>query len=526
MHISSCVDSQLAIGDCRTAKIAMENCERVTLALAMACRNISSVVELINCRDCTVLIEGAETAQTITVDLSADVKLCLPSAWGNGGTEKVLTTQSRNVCINQTPPVSSTEPNVQMITYRASLDEHGRPLYACEQAVREGLGHVARKTQHEADEARRVRNINRLVEATMKQEAAEKALQAGLRGEQALTPPAGTPAGSDGAPSTEDPLTDAIERFAASRSLRRVETHVTTLGDVLGSSSTTHAIPGRPTGFGHASGEDIAEYRDSDEKIASDIAAIAEHLRKAKHAVVYTGAGISTGAGAGLPCYRGPTGVWTLRDQGVEAPGLTNLAQAVPTAAHMGLAALRAAGFIRAIVSTNLDGLHLRSGVDACDLAELHGNAFQERCVSCGKTYQRSYDCTNHGTRADHRTGARCDEPGCAGELVDSIVNFGENLPQDQYERAYQHSSSGDAALVLGTSMVVQPACLLPDLVARNGGAVMIVNRQKIPKWDERAQVRVFGDCDEVVVGVCRALGVAIHAPAPVEPIAPATGQL
>ena len=100
------------------------------------------------------------------------------------------------------------------------------------------------------------------------------------------------------------------------------------------------------------------------------------------------------------------------------------------------------------VVSTNLDGLHLRSGVDYKKISELHGNCYLESCSDCGKKYQRNFDCTSEGSRKDHWTGRYCDDEKCKGKLIDSIVNFGENLPEDQYERAYLNSIDNDLSVV------------------------------------------------------------------------------
>ena len=51
------------------------------------------------------------------------------------------------------------------------------------------------------------------------------------------------------------------------------------------------------------------------------------------------------------------------------------------------LVGLLQTGKLSYIVSQNVDGLHLRSGVPRAQLAELHGNCFAERCAKCKHEY-------------------------------------------------------------------------------------------------------------------------------------------
>uniref|UniRef100_A0A6B2LBU1 protein acetyllysine N-acetyltransferase n=1 Tax=Arcella intermedia TaxID=1963864 RepID=A0A6B2LBU1_9EUKA len=213
---------------------------------------------------------------------------------------------------------------------------------------------------------------------------------------------------------------------------------------------------------------------------------VAQILSEAKHLVVYTGAGISTSAS--IPDYRGPQGLWTQMDQGVQAVALKDLEKTLPTFAHRAVTLLVEEGIVKYVTSTNLDGLHIASGLKEEKLAELHGNAYKESCESCHTNFHRPFDCTKQGTRRDHITGRKCDN--CGGNLLDNIVNFGEQLPEDHLENAEKNAKLSDVALVLGSSMLVSPACLLPP----KAKTLIIVNLQSTP-YDNKA-ITVRGKTD------------------------------
>jgi NAD-dependent SIR2 family protein deacetylase len=114
---------------------------------------------------------------------------------------------------------------------------------------------------------------------------------------------------------------------------------------------------------------------------------LADQIRKSKHFIVFTGAGISTSAG--IPDFRGPEGSWTLLVQGRQRTKEINTLTAIPTPTHMALVALQDRGILKFLISQNCDGLHRRSGILPDRIAELHGNSNREYCKDCGKEYIR-----------------------------------------------------------------------------------------------------------------------------------------
>eukprot|EP00118_Oscarella_pearsei_P019913 m.214269 g.214269 ORF g.214269 m.214269 type:complete len:108 (+) comp39808_c0_seq2:883-1206(+) len=86
-------------------------------------------------------------------------------------------------------------------------------------------------------------------------------------------------------------------------------------------------------------------------------------MRKARHLVVHTGAGVSTAAG--IPDFRGPEGVWTVeKRRGGDSAVCCSVefGEARPTMTHMALVGLEKEGILKYAVTQTVDGLHVRSG--------------------------------------------------------------------------------------------------------------------------------------------------------------------
>jgi hypothetical protein len=107
-----------------------------------------------------------------------------------------------------------------------------------------------------------------------------------------------------------------------------------------------------------------------------------------------------------------------------------------------------------------------------------------------------------------HRTGRRCAI--CGGHLYDSIINFGESLPQQDLDSAYDHAKKADVCLVLGSSLTVSPANEIPEAVGQKAGAALaICNLQETP-LDEAATFRFFTEADNLMERVMEKLDIPI----------------
>ncbi|KAF2803071.1 NAD-dependent deacetylase sirtuin-7 [Mytilinidion resinicola] len=253
-----------------------------------------------------------------------------------------------------------------------------------------------------------------------------------------------------------------------------------------------------------------AELQEPPSAIDQKAQILVDHIRKSKHFIAFTGAGISTSAG--IPDFRGPEGNWTLRAQGRQRTEKVNTLTAIPTPTHMALVELQNRGMLKYLVSQNCDGLHRRSGILPGRISELHGNSNREFCQSCGKEYLRDFRAvaTYEKSDHDHRTGRRCALPNCAGPLLDSIVNFGEDLPAKHLSSARAHAKQADLCLTLGSSLTVTPANEIPAVVGkRKGGKLVICNLQPTP-LDDLTSVRIYSKTDELMTGVMAKLEIPI----------------
>lgn len=250
----------------------------------------------------------------------------------------------------------------------------------------------------------------------------------------------------------------------------------------------------------------MAEFYESPRILQEKIEQLANMIRKSKHMVVFTGAGISTSCG--IPDFRGPKGIWTLQREGKSLPkAALPFNRAMPSITHMALVELEKVGILKFVISQNVDGLHLRSGLPREKLSELHGDSFLEICPSCGLEYVRDFEVETIGLK---ETPRRCSDAACGARLRDTVLDWEDALPQKEMNAAEKHCRMADLVLCLGTSLQITPACNLPLKCLRGGGKIVIVNLQKTPK-DNKASLVIRGLVDKVIAGVMESL--ILHIP-------------
>ena len=205
----------------------------------------------------------------------------------------------------------------------------------------------------------------------------------------------------------------------------------------------------------------------------------AQAIMSAKHVVALTGAGLSVESG--IPPFRGKGGLWAKYDPEEYAhidafqrnPGRVwemlremraVIQQARPNPAHTALAEMEQLGFLKCIVTQNVDGLHQEAG--SRNVVEFHGNDRTLVCTMCGLSLPS----------AEVEVDVLPPLCACGGVLKPNVVRVGEPIPRAALLEASQAARQGDVALVAGTTAEVYPAAELPLKIKERGGGVIEFN--------------------------------------------------
>ena len=241
---------------------------------------------------------------------------------------------------------------------------------------------------------------------------------------------------------------------------------------------------------------------------------LASLIREAGSVVALTGAGISVPSG--IPDFRSPgSGLWENVDPMEVAhidawradperfwhfygQRFQTLRDKQPNGAHRVLVELEQRGKLDAVITQNIDRLHMRAGTR--ELIEVHGTIDHSSCLDCGA----QYPLEEVQERLEHSpiSVPCCD---CGQPLKPDVVLFGEFLPDGALERAYALAAGADLLLCVGSSLEVHPIAQLPGVTRQAGGQVAIVTAGPTP-WDAHAAVKLDGDVVAELEAVVAAL--------------------
>jgi NAD-dependent deacetylase len=154
-----------------------------------------------------------------------------------------------------------------------------------------------------------------------------------------------------------------------------------------------------------------------------------------------------------------------------------------PNNAHFAIFDLQQMGKLDFLISQNVDNLHLKSGMQAELLAELHGNIALLRCRQCEKTCPKSIGISPCA---------------CGGTLTSSVVQFGDPLPTKDLNESYEHSQNCDLFIVVGSSLVVTPAADMPKVALQAGARLVIINQGETP-FDRVVHLRFHESAGQVL---------------------------
>ena len=231
-------------------------------------------------------------------------------------------------------------------------------------------------------------------------------------------------------------------------------------------------------------------------------------IANSRHCTAFTGAGVSTLSG--IRDFRGKNGLYNDADAEkifdidyfekdptfyykAAASLIYNIDEKNPSVVHRVLAELEKRGFLKALITQNIDLLHQKAG--SSHVIEVHGSPKIHYCLRCAGIRMPFEEAG-----AIVRAGEFPKCPKCGRILKPAITFFGESLPMDALREATSEAQKSDLMLVLGTSLTVYPAASMPRYTLTSGGEIVIVNNMATP-MDDAALFR-FDDLGEVFDGL------------------------
>lgn len=228
-----------------------------------------------------------------------------------------------------------------------------------------------------------------------------------------------------------------------------------------------------------------------------------ELIKKSKHTVAFTGAGISVESG--IPPFRGKNGLWNKYNPEVldldyfykkplESWSVIKeifyefFGTAKPNPAHFALAELEEKGFLKTIITQNIDNLHQEAGNKT--VYEFHGNSKRLICTKCSEISQFQESILT-------KLPPECSK--CGGILKPDFIFFGEGIPEFAFENSFIQAKKSEILIIIGTTGEVYPASLIPVETKENGGKIIEINLQPSNYTNKITDIFLQGKAGEIL---------------------------
>lgn len=226
-------------------------------------------------------------------------------------------------------------------------------------------------------------------------------------------------------------------------------------------------------------------------------------IKNSKFTFAFTGAGISVESG--VPPFRGKLGLWNKYDPKILDLGyyLNNpekcwvyireifydfFTDAKPNNAHFVLAEMEKKGYLKSVITQNIDNLHFEAGSQR--VHEFHGNAKKLKCLKCGSLYDSSGIDFNN-------IPPRCIKDGEI--LKPDFIFFGEGIPKDAYRNSFADAERAETCIIVGSTGEVTPASFVPRTAKQNGAFIIEINPEESMFTNNITDIYLRGRAGEVL---------------------------
>ncbi len=214
-------------------------------------------------------------------------------------------------------------------------------------------------------------------------------------------------------------------------------------------------------------------------------------IDKSKRIVGFTGAGISTESD--IPDYRSKGGIWDkfqpvyfdefLSDEKKrflywqrKQELWKSMRDAVPNKGHMFFKHLYGERKLIGLITQNIDGLHEKSGLPKDIMVNLHGTNLEVICLECGFIVPSEEVLDSLNLEQGVPLCSKCE-----GLLKPNTISFGQSLREEDLDKARTLSLSCDLMIVVGSTLIVQPAASFPLIAKENGALLVIISLSETP---------------------------------------------